>query len=145
MKKKIKHFETGSTVSREPRLVGDIVMDMFKGWSHNTELSVDLKTILSSDPRAKAGKDYQGVLRRDVDCDEYRYDEHFTFVEAFAPKERKRNPHVFIGQYITVTRRDDGTYRLNFCPIKTGAGFSLETYALGVYNEICMALGGLIE
>ena len=26
-----------------------------------------------------------------------------------------------------------------------GEGFNLERYALGVYNEICMALGGLIE
>jgi hypothetical protein len=31
------------------------------------------------------------------------------------------------------------------CDLKTGAGFSLERYALGVYNEICMALEGLVE
>ena len=27
----------------------------------------------------------------------------------------------------------------------SGARFSLERYALGVYNEICQALGGLVE
>ena len=144
MKKKIKNFEAGSTVSREPRLVGDIVMDMFKGWSHNTELSVDLKTILSSDPRAKAGKDYQGVLRRDVDCDEYRYDEHFTFVETVAKTAEKRNPQVYRGQYITVTRRDDGTYRPNLKPIVIGDGFDIDRFATDVANELLWSVGGLI-
>lgn len=56
----------------------------------------------------------------------------------------KRNPHVFNGKIISVTRRDDGSYRLNFKPLKTGDGFKVERYALGVYNEICMALEGLI-
>jgi hypothetical protein len=27
----------------------------------------------------------------------------------------------------------------------TGDGFSVERYALGVYNELCMALTGLVE
>ena len=31
------------------------------------------------------------------------------------------------------------------CELKTGIGFRLERYALGVYNEICMALEGLVE
>ena len=30
----------------------------------------------------------------------------------------KRNPRVFNGEYITVTRRDDGSLRPNFKPIK---------------------------
>ena len=29
--------------------------------------------------------------------------------------------------------------------MKMGDDFSLERYALGVYNELCMALGGLVE
>jgi hypothetical protein len=44
-----------------------------------------------------------------------------------------------------VTRRPDGTVRLNFKPLKIGADFNLERYALGVYNELCIALGGLVE
>ena len=144
MKKNFKNHEAGSTVSREPRLVGNIVMDMFRGWSHNTELSVNLKTILSSDSRAKAGKTYQGVLRRDVDCDEYRYDDHFTFVEILPPKAGKRNLHVYEGDFITVTRRDDGTYRPNFKPMKVDAGFTVAKYASGVANELLWALEGLV-
>ena len=92
----------------------------------------------------KTGKDYQGVLRRDVECDEFRWDEHFTFVETL-PWNTRRNPRVYNGKYISVTRRPDGTLRLNFKPLKVDDGFSVERLALGVYNEICMALEGLIE
>ena len=42
-------------------------------------------------------------------------------------------------------RCDDGTLRLNFRPLKTDGHFSVERYALAVYNEICMALSGLVE
>ena len=115
-----------------------------KVWNNNTHLSVNLKTQLRSDRKMKTGKDYPGVLRRDVECDEFLYDEHFTFTETL-PWSMKRNPKVFNGKYISVTRQDDGIYRLNFKTLKVGEGFNLERYALGVYNEICIALGGLIE
>ena len=41
----------------------------------NTDLCMDVKTILHSDSISKIGKDYQGVLTRDTD-------EHFTFIET---------------------------------------------------------------
>ena len=116
-----------------------------QGWHHNTALGCDLKTILRSDRTMKVEKEYQGILRRDVNIDEFHYDEHFTFVETLPQTAGKRNPHVFDGKYITVTRRADGSLRLNFKELKTGEGFSLEGYALGVYNELCMALYGLVE
>ncbi len=105
----------------------------------NTALGCDLKMILRSDRFMKTGKDYQGVLRRDVECEEFRYDEHFTFVET-QPWTKKRNPHVFNGNYITITRRDDGSLRLNFKPIKNWTDFNAEEYAVGVANELLWAL-----
>jgi hypothetical protein len=57
----------------------------------------------------------------------------------------KRNPRVFNGKFISVTRQDDGSLRPNFKPMKVGEDFSVERYALGVYNELCMALEGLVE
>ena len=132
---------------KEPRLAGSIVKEVLQGWNRNTELSVDLKTLLRSDVRMRIGKGYTGVLRldHDADIDEYRsYDPHYTFTETVPPTAAKRNPHVFDGKYITVTRRDDGSLRLNFKELKTGEDFNLERYALGVYNELCMALDGLI-
>ena len=136
--------KAGSTKSHEPRLVGSIVRDMLQVWNTNTALCVDLKTLLRSDLAMKAGKEYQGVLRRDVDLDEFRYDEHYTFVETM-PWLSKRNPRVFSGRYINVTRRPDGSLRLNFRPLKMDKHFCIERYALAVYNEIYMALYGLVE
>ena len=136
--------KAGSTKSHEPRLVGSIVRDMLQVWNTNTALCVDLKTLLRSDLAMKAGKEYQGVLRRDVDLDEFRYDEHYTFVETM-PWLSRRNPRVFSGRYLNVTRRPHGSLRLYFRPLKMDKHFCIERYALAVYNEIYMALYGLVE
>lgn len=104
----------------------------------NTDLCMDVKTILHSDSISKIGKDYQGVLTRDTD-------EHFTFIETIPTPPEKRNPQVFRGKYITVTRRDDGTYRPNFKPMKVGADFSVAQFSSDVANELLWALDGLIE
>ena len=130
--------------SRKPRLVGGIVAEMLQGWHRNTELSVDLKTILRSDRRLQTGKDYQGVLRRDADCEEFLYEDHFTFVETLPQPAQKHNPQVYNGQYITVTRHDDGTYRPNLKPMKVDKDFSVAKYASGVANELLWALEGLV-
>ena len=114
-----------------------------KGWNRNTHLGVNVKTILRNDRSMKIGKDYVGVLKRDVECDEFYYDEHFTFVETL-PWSMKRNPRVFNGRYISVTRRDDGTYRLNLKPVKMDNGFNVERYIAGVANEMLWALLGLV-
>ena len=115
-----------------------------QGWNKNTELCMDVKTYLRSDTRLKAGKNYQGVLRRDVECEEFKYNERLTFVETASKRMVKRNPHVYEGRYITVTRRDDGSYRPNFRPIHTGPGFNVEHYASSVANELLWALEGLV-
>ena len=119
-----------------------------EGWNRNTDLGCDLKTILSSDTSMQTGKEYQGVLRRDNDSivDEYICkDAHYTFVETQPAAPEKRNPRVFNGEYITVTRRDDGSLRPNFKPVKTGRGFDVVRYAMAVSNELLWALDGLVE
>ena len=116
-----------------------------QSWNNNTHLCVNLKTQLRSDRQVKAGKSYQGVLRRDVICEDFLYDDHFTFTETILTTREKRNPHVFEGQFITATGRDDGSLRLNFRPLPTGEGFNLERYAIGVFNEILWALEGRVE
>lgn len=64
--------------------------------------------------------------------------------ETTASTHGKRNPHVFIGKYITVTRRDDGSLRLNFRPVTMGADFNIYRYATGVFSELIRALIGLV-
>ena len=68
----------------------------------------------------------------------------YTFVETL-PWTSKRNPHVFRGKYITITRQDNGTLRLNFRPVKMDGDFSPVRFALGVSNELMWALEGLVE
>ena len=114
-----------------------------KGCYKNTTLCCYLKTVLQSDRVMKAGKAYQGMLRRDVETDEFLFDEHFTFVETL-PQVEKRNPRVFDGKYITITRRDDGTLRPNLKPIKNWANFNIADYAINVGNELLWGLSDLI-
>ena len=111
----------------------------------NCLLCIDLKTRLLNDVILKPRKDYRGVLRRNVECEEFRCDENYTFTETKMPWEGRRNPHLFNGKYISMTQQHDGQPRLNFKRLEMGADFSVEKYALGVYNEICMALEGLVE
>ena len=117
------------------------------GWHTNTDLGCDVKTILRSDRKMKVGKDYQGVLRLDeeAEVDEFlSRDPHYTFIETL-PWSMKRNPKVFNGKYISVTRQDDGSLRLNFKPMpKLGANLSFERYTFGVYLELHQALKGLV-
>ena len=143
-----RNFKAGSRKNNDPRLVGSIIIDMLQGWNRNTDLAVDLKTILRSDTSMKTGKEYLGVLRRDQDAciEDFRCrDAHYTFIESLRPTAGKRNPHVFRGKFITITRRDDGTLRLNFRPVEMKRGFNVALYALGVSNELMWALEGLIE
>ena len=119
-----------------------------QGWHHNTELAVNLKTILRSDRRMKVGKEYPGMLRLDSEgiVEEYlSRDPHYTFVETL-PWMMKRNPRIFDGKYVSITRREDDTLRPNFKPIpKLGANLSVECYAFEVYRELRGALKGLVE
>ena len=127
-----------------PRVFPERTKTMFK----NTELGCDVKTILHSDCRMQTGKEYLGVLRLDseADIDEFQSrDAHMTFIETIPLTAGKRNPHVFVGEYITVTRRDDGSLRPNFKPMRVGKDFSAYRYALGVFNELMWALEDLVE
>ena len=118
------------------------------GWHTNTDLGCDIKTILHSDRKMKTGKGYQGILKLDQEgtIDEFlSRDAHYTFVEAL-PWSMKRNPRVFDGKYISVTRQDNGALRLNFKQMpKLDTNLSFERYTFGVYLELHKGLKGLVE
>ena len=139
------NFQAGSKKTDGPRLIGDILEEMLSsagsGWFRNTDLCVDIKTFLCRDRIAKIGKDYAGVLCRDTDG-------HYSFVETATPVANAniRNPHVFEGQYINVTRRlMDGHIRFNFKEVDFGGRFNPMSYAIGVMKEIIMAFKCLGE
>lgn len=172
------NFQAGSKKTDEPRLIGDILAEMFSsgsplacgyrlsaasheyaaaegkadaedadaevkaavegqsGWFFNTELCSDIKTYLCFDRIAKIGKVYKGLLRRDSD-------DHFSFFECRCSASANaiiRNPHVFEGKYINVTRRlMDGHIRFNFKEVDFGGRFNPMSFAIGVMKEIIMA------
>ena len=64
--------------------------------------------------------------------------------ETATPTTGKRNPRVFDGQFITFTRRDDGSLRANFKELPMGADFNIYRYATGVFSELIRALRGLL-
>ena len=178
------NFRAGSRNSNEPRLIGDILAEMFSsnsplakalrqnvasykyataerkadaedadaerkadaadngGWFRNTELCSDIKTFLCFDRIAKIGKVYKGLLRRDSD-------DHFSFLECRRSANANaiiRNPHVFEGKYINVTRRmKDGHIRFNFKEVDFGGRFNPMSFAIGVMKEIIMAFKCLGE
>ena len=109
----------------------------------NTELCIDLKTKLQSDKIMLTGKHYQGTLLRDISQDG-SFGDHFTFTENKSSSQSKRNPRVFNGKFITVTRSSDGNLRPNFKPLKLGPDFNAATYATNVANELLWALTGLL-
>lgn len=162
-------LEAGSQTSNEPRLLGSIVSEMLhgqsplargyrqyivsqekgedgeQGWHTNTVPSCVLKTVLRNDKCMKVDKGYPGVLRRDESSAEFNFDEHYTFTEAtFKSSSNHRNVHLFVGKYLTLTCRPDGSLRLNFRKLMIDANFSIETYCIGVMNEIRQALTGLL-
>ena len=175
------YFQAGSKKTDEPRLIGDILAEMFSsgspltkgirlsvashkhaaegkaaaedadaekkadaegnsGWFRNTELCSDIKTYLCFDRIAKIGKVYKGLLRRDSD-------DHFSFFECRCSASAIiRNPHVFEGKYINVTRRlKDGHIRFNFKEVDFGGRFNPMSFAIGVMKEIIMAFKCLGE
>lgn len=174
MKKVLKHnIEAGSQEQKEPRLLGSIVKEMLhgnsplakgyrqyiasqenekteeQGWHRNTELGVDVKTLLRSDKRLLLNKEYSGILRLDVeaDIDEFSsHDAHMTFIEAtLTSSAGRRNVCIYEGRHITCTKRLNSTARLNFKSLKQDAYSDIDNFATEVANEIREALNCLIE
>ena len=107
----------------------------------NTMLYCDLKTWLREDSLMEPGKEYSGYIRRDLPDGDNGYDDwHFTFVESQPRRRVRRNVHLYEGNYVTLTLRPDGSLRLNFKTLPSGRNFDIAGYALGVCNEIRLAL-----
>lgn len=102
----------------------------------NTELGVDLKLVTQEQGRMELGEYLDGMITRDSE-------DHFTFVEN-ATEQRKaerRNPSIYMGQWINVKRRADGTVYPTFKRTKgIGAG-KLGDYAVSTTCELLMVVG----
>ncbi len=168
MKKVLKdQIMAGSANNNEPRLVGEVLNEYLgsneplsvayrdhtrraakKGAAAqtdektfpNTELGVDLKLITRTPGRIPLGTYLDGVITHDG---EY----HFTFLQNALMKERKartRNPHVYNGAYINVSRNDDGGLRPNFNRPRLTEDFDFSKFCLMAAEELIM-VAGLVE
>ena len=121
-----------------PYPIPDGYVDLIGQWKKNISLCVDLTTHLHADPLPRMCKCYAGTLRRDG------YDQ-YSFMEASTPATPARNPYVFRGQYINVTRSCQGEYRPNFRPMpKVANATDLKHYAWGVFRELRLAFEGVL-
>lgn len=102
----------------------------------NTELDVDLKLVTQEQGRMELGEYLDGMITRDGE-------DHFTFVENDTEqrKAERRNPSIYMGQWINVKRRADGTVYPTFKQTKgIGAG-KLGDYAVSTTCELLMVVG----
>ena len=98
----------------------------------NTELCVDLKTVLQQDTLLAKGVPYNGVLTRDSE-------QHYLFEEAVRQNRHgRRNLKLFDGDFCSLVHMQNGRYQ---CHLKTmDKGFDKRTFAEEVYQEIVNAL-----
>ena len=103
--------------------------------SHCSPLpGIDLWTRLRADPQPRLGKPYHGRLV-------VRGTDYAVFTEDPPAKPQRRNPRIFDGRYVTLTRREgDGHLRLNFKELPFPPGLDDEAYAHAVGQEVAEAL-----
>ena len=110
----------------------------FNSFNFTTELCIDLKTILTSDRKAKRFKDYTGVLTRDGR-------DHFTFIEnAQERKIVRRYPCIYKGFCLNVHRRGDGLLYLNFRHPEYTRFYTFKDFCREAAEELMMVVG-LVE
>jgi len=126
----------GSTWTENMRTESAGAGRTWTGLYPNTELDVDLKLVTQEQGRMELGEYLDGMITRDGE-------DHYTFVEN-ATEERKatrRNPSIYMGQWINVKRRADGTVYPTFKRTKgIGAG-KLGDYAVNTTCELLMVAG----
>ena len=126
----------GSTWTENMRTESAGAVRAWTGLYPNTELDVDLKLVTQEQGPMELGEYLDGMITRDGE-------DHFTFVEN-ATEQRKatrRNPSIYMGQWINVKRRADGTVYPTFKRTKgIGAG-KLGDYAVNTTCELLMVAG----
>ena len=97
----------------------------------NTNLCVDLKTVMQKDALLVEGQCYNGILTRDSDT-------HYRFEEAIRKGRRPRNPKLFDGKHISMVRKSNGRYQIHMKAM--GEKLDRENFAFEIYREVVSAL-----
>ena len=98
----------------------------------NTNLCIDLKTVMQNDALLVEGQCYTGVLTRDSE-------DHFVFEESCHCGRSPRNPKLFDGQYCSLVHMQNGKYQIHMKTINASAIADRDQFAFNVYNELLTA------
>lgn len=99
----------------------------------NTNLSVDLKTVMQQDVLLAEGHTYRGCLTRNGE-------DHYLFEEAVRlDRHGKRNPKLFDGEYISLVHMQNGRYQVHMRTIDASFGIDRNELAFRVYSELLNA------
>lgn len=96
----------------------------------NTNLCIDLKTIMQEDALLLEGRSYRGVLTRDGE-------DHYIFEEAVRNGHPvHRNPKLFDGRYCSLVHMQNGRYQIHMKTIDASAVSDHKDLAFRVYTEL---------
>ena len=101
----------------------------------NTNLCVDLKTVMQNETLLVIGRSYSGVLTRK---DEDRY----LFEEAVRHSGGRHhlNPKLYSGKYVSLTHMQNGRYQLHSRTIDASTDIDRQQLALNIFAEVIEAL-----
>lgn len=100
----------------------------------NTNLCVDLKTIMQEDVILNEGQGYHGVLTRDGK-------DHYLFEEASRlSRTNQRNPKLFDGNYCSLVHMQNGKYKIHMRTFNASTIGNGKAYAQKYYKELLKAL-----
>lgn len=131
-------------VANRQRLASDEINAEKGCMNHNTHLCVNLKTRLVNDKQMVPGKTYRGTIKYDVVCEDYLYDEHFTFTENQVSTDGKRNPCVYKGKCVNVHQRADGSLYPTLKRPHFTAEYTFQDFCHAAAEELT-AVAGLVE
>lgn len=96
----------------------------------NTELCVDLKTVLQQDTLLAKGVPYNGVLTRDSE-------QHYLFEEAVRQNRHgRRNLKLFDGNFCSLVHMQNGRYQVHMRTIDASLVNDSQALAVEVYSEL---------
>ena len=99
----------------------------------NTNLCVDLKTVLQQDTLLAKGVPYHGVLTRNSA-------DHYLFEEAVRyNRHGRRNPKLFDGNYCSLVHMQNGRYQIHMKTIEASSISDSQELAFNVYSELLNA------
>lgn len=97
----------------------------------NTNLCIDLKTVMQNNSILVKGQCYNGILTRDSET-------HYRFEETIRKGRRPRNPKLYDGKHISMVRKSNGRYQIHMKAMDEK--LDRENFAFEIYSEVVSAL-----